>query len=189
MFRMIAGLGNPGLQYARTRHNAGFMVLDVLGERLSARYWKNEAGSYTASVIFDDDDVVLAKPLTYMNVCGRAIRRLSEKYEVKATELVVVHDDIDIPAGIIRVKRDGGHGGHNGLRSITDELGSNEYVRIRVGVGRPFGRMSAADYVLEPLSGQVLEDLMQAVEDAAECVMHLLNYGLPSAMQEFNSRS
>jgi len=189
MFRMIAGLGNPGLQYARTRHNAGFMTVDLLGERLSARYWKDEAGSHTASVNFDDGIIVLAKPLTYMNVSGRAIRRLSEKYEVKAPEVVVVHDDIDIPAGLIRVKQGGGHGGHNGLRSITDELGSNEYVRIRVGVGRPFGRMSAADYVLQPLSGQALEEFTQTVEDAADCVMYLLNHGLPSAMQEFNSRS
>ncbi|MCL5887780.1 MAG: aminoacyl-tRNA hydrolase [Actinobacteria bacterium] len=185
---MIAGLGNPGPEYTRTRHNAGFLVIDSLGEDLSAAYWKNEAGALTSSAVLDGDSLLLVKPLTYMNVSGKAIAKLAAKYEYAVDRIVVVHDDIDIPNGSLRVKAGGGHAGHNGLRSITDELGSEGYIRVRIGVGRPEGRMSGADYVLQPLRGEAWEDLQVSIGQAAECVKHLLAHGVDSAMREFNSK-
>ncbi len=184
---MVAGLGNPGPEYAHTRHNAGFMVVDMLGDNLRAGYWKDEAGSLTASVRVGDGVIVLAKPLTFMNVSGKALRKLADTYSVAVEETIVVHDDIDLLAGDVRVKRGGGHGGHNGLRSITDALGSDGYIRVRIGVGRPPGRMAAADYVLQPLRGAMLEEFASCIPAAAQGVMHILEHGVDSAMREFNA--
>lgn len=185
---MVAGLGNPGPEYAHTRHNAGFKVVDLLCDNLRAGYWKDEAGSLTASVHVGEDRVLLAKPLSFMNVSGRAIRKLADAYSVATGRIIVVHDDIDLPAGDVRVKQSGGHGGHNGLRSITEELGSDAYIRVRIGVGRPPGRMAAADFVLQPLRGAALEEFESCVPTAAQGVMHVLEHGADSAMREFNAR-
>lgn len=187
MSRLVVGLGNPGPEYAQTRHNAGFLVVDLIGENLRASYWKDEAGSLTAAVRFGDEDVVLAKPLTFMNVSGKAVRKLADAYGASVEDIIIVHDDIDLPAGSVRVKRGGGHGGHNGLRSLTEQLGSDGYRRVRVGVGRPPGRMDAADWVLQPLKGAALEDLEAMVPTAAQAVLHVLEHGVDSAMQEFNA--
>jgi PTH1 family peptidyl-tRNA hydrolase len=183
----VVGLGNPGPEYAHTRHNAGFLVVDLIGENLRASYWKDEAGAKTAIVRLGEGDVVLAKPETYMNVSGKAVAKLSASYEVPPAEIVIVHDDIDLAPGLVRVKRGGGHGGHNGLRSLTEQLGTDTYLRVRVGVGRPPGRMDAADYVLEPLRGAALEELEAMVPTAAQAVLHVLEHGVESAMQEFNA--
>ncbi|MDZ4178513.1 MAG: aminoacyl-tRNA hydrolase [Coriobacteriia bacterium] len=187
MSRLIVGLGNPGPEYEHTRHNAGFLVVDLLGENLRAGYWRDEAGSLTASVRVGDRDIVLAKPLTFMNVSGKALRKLADIYEAPVEEIIIVHDDIDLPAGDVRVKRGGGHGGHNGLRSITDQLGSADYLRVRFGVGRPPGRMAAADWVLQPLRGASAEEFLAVVPTAAQAVLHTIEHGVDSAMREFNA--
>lgn len=187
MPRIVVGLGNPGPEYEHTRHNAGFLVVDLLGENLRASYWKDEAGSKTAVVRFGDDDLVLAKPQTFMNVSGKAIVKLASAYGASAEEIIIVHDDIDLAAGVVRAKRGGGHGGHNGLRSITEQLGTDVYPRVRLGVGRPPGRMDAADWVLAQLRGEALEDFEAMVPTAAQAVMHVLEHGVESAMQEFNA--
>ncbi len=152
MSRLVAGLGNPGPEYAATRHNAGFMVVDLLGENLRAAYWKDECGAQTSQVRLGDEELVLAKPQTFMNLSGASVKRLVDEYDVPLDGLIVVHDDIDLPAGTVRVKNGGGHGGHNGLRSLHEKLQDGEYVRVRVGVGRPPGRQDPADYVLEGMS-------------------------------------
>ncbi len=186
MTMMIVGLGNPGPEYERTRHNAGFMTVDLLGENLRAAYWKDEGGAKTAVVRFGEDELVLAKPQTFVNLSGAAVKNLLQAYEVTLSALVVVHDDIDLPAGVVRVKRGGGHGGHNGLRSINESLGSGEYVRVRIGVGRPPGRMDPADYVLQPMRGEVLEDFEAIIPAAAQATTHVLEHGVEHAMQEYN---
>lgn len=186
MTRMVVGLGNPGPEYESTRHNVGFMVVDTLGENLRATYWKDEAGAKVAVVRFGDDDLVLAKPQTFMNVSGKSVAKLAAAYEAKPREIIVVHDELDLPAGTVRVKEGGGHGGHNGLRSVIDAIGA-DYVRVRVGIGRPPGRMDAADYVLEPLRGERLEELQDVVPTAAQAVMHILEHGASSAMREYNA--
>ena len=186
MVRLVVGLGNPGPEYRDTRHNAGFMVVGLLGENLHASYWKDQAGARTAQVRFGPDDLVLAMPQTFMNLSGKAVRKLCELYELPAEELVVVHDDLDLAPGTVRIKRDGGHGGHNGLRSLTEQLGTDAYIRVRLGIGRPPGRMDPADYVLQPLRGETLDELHSSVPAAAQAVIHVLERGVDEAMTEFN---
>ena len=187
MTRLVVGLGNPGREYAQTRHNAGFLVVDLLGDDLRASYWKDQGGAKVAVVRFDDEDLVLAKPQTFMNLSGNSVKKLIDLYDIALDGVVVVHDDIDLAAGKVRVKRDGGHGGHNGLRSLHDRLGSDGYLRVRVGVGRPPGRMDAADYVLQPLKGAAWEELESSVPTAAQAVFSLLEHGVDAAMRDFNA--
>jgi PTH1 family peptidyl-tRNA hydrolase len=184
--RLVVGLGNPGPEYAESRHNAGFMVVDLLGENLRAAYWKDEAGAKVAQVRLGDDDLILAKPQAFMNVSGKAVRRLLDAYGIPVAEVVIVHDDLDLPAGAVRAKKGGGHGGHTGLRSLSDDLGSGDYLRVRVGIGRPPGRQDPADYVLESMRKAALEEFAAVLPVAAQCVMHVLEDGIDSAMQEFN---
>lgn len=186
MARMIVGLGNPGPDYDNTRHNAGFMVVDLLAENLRVTYWKDEAGARVGLVRFGDEDLVLVKPQTFMNLSGKAVARLARTYEAGVRDIVVVHDDLDLPEETVRVKRGGGHGGHNGLRSLVDVLGSGEFVRVKLGIGRPPGRQDAADYVLEPMRREVAERLAGVVPHAAQAVLHVLEHGVDSAMQEYN---
>jgi len=186
--RLVVGLGNPGPEYERTRHNAGFLAVDLLGENLRATYWKDQGGARVAVVRFEDDDLVLAKPQTFMNLSGGSVKRLVELFEIDLAEMIVVHDDIDLPAGDVRVKRGGGHGGHNGLRSLHERLGTDAYVRVRVGVGRPPGRMDAADYVLEPLRGAAWEALEASIPAAAQAVLGILENGVEATQQEYNER-
>ncbi len=185
MTRLVIGLGNPGPDYAHTRHNAGFLVVDLLASTLGGAYWKDEAGAKTTKVRLGDEDVVLAKPQAFMNVSGKAVKRLVETYGVPLEEVVVVHDDLDLAEGQVRAKSGGGHGGHNGLRSLHEAVG-DDYLRIRVGIGRPPGRMDPADYVLEPLRGEKLERLEGSVPTAAQAVIDVLEHGIDAAMTEHN---
>ncbi len=187
MTRLVVGLGNPGPEYESTRHNAGFLVVDLLGENLRATYWKDEAGSKVAAVRIGDDDVVLAKPQSFMNVSGGPVKKLAEAYGVSPDEIIVIHDDIDLAPGRVLCKRGGGHGGHNGLRSLHEKLGTDEYLRVRVGVGRPPGRMDPADYVLQPLKGTALEEFEDAIPCAAQAVLAILEHGIEAAMRDYNS--
>ncbi len=183
---LVVGLGNPGPEYAETRHNAGFMVVDMLAENMRVSYWKDQAGAKVAVTRLGDEELVLAKPQTFMNISGKAAGKLVELYGAALTDVIVVHDDLDLPEGSVRVKRGGGHGGHNGLRSLTEQLGGAEYVRVRVGIGRPPGRQDPADYVLEPMRRDVAERLSAVIPTATQAVLHVLERGADSAMQEYN---
>lgn len=187
MARLVVGLGNPGPEYASTRHNAGFMAADLIAKDLHVSYWKDEAGAKVGLVRFGDEDLVVAKPQTFMNLSGKAVAKLVASHDVDAEDVVVVHDDLDLPEGSVRVKRGGGHGGHNGLRSVSAEVGAG-YVRVRVGIGRPPGRQDPADYVLEPLRKDAAECMDAAIQTAAQAVMHVLEHGVDSAMREYNGR-
>lgn len=187
MTRMIVGLGNPGPEYERTRHNAGFLAIDLLADNLRATYWKEQGGAKVAVVRFGDEDLVLVKPQAFMNVSGGPVKKLAEIHGVASADLIVVHDDLDLPAGDVRVKRGGGHGGHNGLRSLHDKLATGDYVRVRVGVGRPPGRMDAADYVLQPLKGVAWEEFEASVPTAAQAVLDILERGVDAAMRDNNA--
>lgn len=186
MTRLVVGLGNPGPDYVDTRHNAGFKVIDLIGENLRATYWKDQAGSQVAAVRFGGEDLALAKPQSFMNVSGGPVKKLAEKYEVSVGEIIVVHDDIDLAPGRVLCKRGGGHGGHNGLRSLHEKLG-DAYLRVRVGVGRPPGRMDPADWVLQRLKGEALEELEASIPTAAQAVMHIMEHGIDGAMREYNA--
>ena len=182
---MVAGLGNPGDEYARTRHNAGFVTIDALASRMGVSYWKSQAGAEVAVVRRDGRDVVLVKPQSFMNTSGGPVSKLCSAYGVTPGQLLVIHDEVEIPAGDVRVKFSGGHAGHNGLRSIIDKLGSRDFSRVRFGAGRPPGRMDVADYVLRQLKGEFWEDFAQTAEVAADAVECCLDEGVAVAQDRF----
>lgn len=185
-YSLVVGLGNPGAEYADTRHNAGFKVVDTLADELGVRYWKSAGGAMLGEGRLDGETVYVAKPLSFMNLSGGPVKALCESLELDPADVLVVHDDLDLPENDIRFKRNGGHGGHNGLRSITEKLGTNEYARLRIGIGRPPGRMDAADYVLQVLKRDALEDFEITVKQAAEAAVFALRQGIDAAMRQYN---
>lgn len=187
--RLIVGLGNPGAEYEKTRHNAGFLAVDLIASVLGVSYWKDTCGAKVAVVAYAGTQLVLAKPQSYMNLSGGPVKRLVEAYEVDVAEMIVVHDELDIAPGDVRAKSGGGHAGHNGLRSIHDKLGTDAYLRVRVGIGRPPGRMQVSDFVLQEPRGEAHELLESAVEQAARCALAIIDKGIDAAMREFNAGS
>ncbi len=172
--RIVCGLGNPGEEYALTRHNAGFVTVDALAERHGARYWKSQAGCLTTTVRLGDSEIVLAKPQGYMNTSGGPLSKLARELRVRPEEILVVHDEVDLPAGEVRTKFGGGLNAHNGLRSIKAKLGTADFARVRVGIGRPPGKMSVADWALRKLKGNFAEEFQVTCQHAADVVESLL---------------
>lgn len=183
---LIVGLGNPGEEYEHTRHNAGFDTVDKIALEIGVRYWKNECGALTGKGVYHDIDVVLAKPQSYMNTSGGPVKQLMNAYGVSPDHLVVIHDELDIDPGTIRVKFGGGHAGHNGLRSICDKLGTRDWFRVRCGIGRPPGRMPVADYVLSLPKKDAADDFAQATDLGCEAALFLIEHGLEKTQQKFN---
>ena len=184
---LIAGLGNPGAEYACNRHNCGFMVADVLAERIGARFKRDRSRAVVAAGRLASRPVTLAKPQTFMNLSGGPVAALRSFYKIPAERIVVIHDDLDLEFETIRLKLGGGDGGHNGLRSVTAALGTRDYLRVRVGIGRPPGRMDPADYVLRDFSAAERKLLPLVLERAADAVETLLRHGLAAAQQEFHT--
>ena len=183
---LIVGLGNPGEEYEHTRHNAGFDTVDKIAAEIGVRYWKNECGALTGKGAYHDIDVVLAKPQSYMNTSGGPVKQLMNAYGVSPDHLVVIHDELDIDPGTIRVKFGGGHAGHNGLRSICDKLGTRDWFRVRCGIGRPPGRVPVADYVLSLPKKDAADDFAQATDLGCEAALFLIEHGLEKTQQKFN---
>jgi len=196
---LVVGLGNPGPAYASNRHNVGQMVLDELSRRNAATFSARSIGGARAATAearlgmlpggVPGPRVVLAKPSTYMNVSGGPVAGLVQYYRVEPDHLVVVHDEIDIPFGDLKLKIGGGEGGHNGLRDITKALGTKDYVRVRVGVGRPPGRMDAADYVLKDFGGAERKELPWLLDAAADATELLVTEGLEKAQLTVHTRA
>jgi PTH1 family peptidyl-tRNA hydrolase len=186
---LVVGLGNPGPAYRRNRHNVGFAVVQLLADRIGGRF---KAHKGRADVLegrlgpLPGRRVVLAKPRSYMNESGGAIAALRDFYKVPTERIVVVHDDLDLPFGSLRLKLGGGDGGHNGLRSITRSLGGRDYVRVRFGIGRPPGRMDPADFVLRDFSPVERKELDYSIDRAADAVEILVLDGLERAQNLFN---
>lgn len=191
--RMVAGLGNPGEEYAATRHNAGFRSIDILANQAGVTYWKNQSGAEVALIKVNDPEaeggkreVVLVKPQSYMNTSGGPISKLCAQYKIKPEEILVIHDELDIPEGDVRVKVGGGHAGHNGLRSIIDKTGSRDFSRVRVGIGDPPGRMAVADFVLKQLRSREAEDFEVTCVHAAEAAALAVTRGVVFARDHVN---
>nr|WP_184881118.1 MULTISPECIES: aminoacyl-tRNA hydrolase [Actinomadura] len=184
---LVVGLGNPGPSYAKNRHNAGFMVLDVLAARAGGRFKSHRARADVLEGRLAGARAVLAKPRSFMNVSGGPVKALCDFYKVPVERLVVVHDELDIPFGAVRLKQGGGDNGHNGLRSVTKSLGSRDYLRVRFGVGRPPGRMDPAAFVLKDFSAVERKDLDLEVARAADAVEALLADGLGAAQNVFHA--
>ena len=186
---LVVGLGNPGPTYSGNRHNVGALVCDLLARRVGGRFSAHKA---RASVVEGRlgpppaPRVVLAEPKTYMNESGGPVAGLCNFFKVPVEQVVVVHDELDLPYGTLRLKRGGGDNGHNGLRSITRSLGSKEYLRVRFGIGRPPGRMDPADYVLRDFSPAERKDLDFHVDRAADAVEALVRDGLDAAQNRYN---
>lgn len=179
---IVCGLGNPDADYERTRHNAGFATVDVLAARHCVRYWKSEAGAQVASLTWrgadgEQREVLLAKPMSYMNTSGGPLSKLARAHRVAPQQILVVHDEVDLAAGEVRLKLGGGLNAHNGLRSIADKLGSRDFARVQFGIGRPPGKMQVADYVLRELKGGFLDEFNITAERAADLVERVLTEG------------
>lgn len=184
---LVVGLGNPGEEFAFTRHSAGRMVVEELARRYGATYWKSEAGADSVRVTVGDKSVTLACPQTFMNVSGGPVAKLASAHHVPRRQIIVVHDELELAAGQIGVRVGGGAAGHNGLRSITNKLGGADFVRVRVGIGRPPGRMSPADFVLRKLKGAQLEEFQLTCMDAADAVDECVRGGIVTACRKYGS--
>jgi len=187
---LVVGLGNPGPDYAETRHNVGFRVADLLATRAGARFSTHKrSNSDVAQGRLAGRPVTVAKPRTYMNVSGGPVAGLVRYFSVPPEEIIVVHDDLDLGFGVIRLKRGGGEGGHNGLRSISQSVGTKDYLRVRFGIGRPPGRQDPADYVLKKFSTAERKELELAVDLAADATEALLQDGLEPTQNRFHALS
>jgi peptidyl-tRNA hydrolase, PTH1 family len=184
---IVVGLGNPGERYERTRHNAGAMVLDELLTRTGSRLKRHRGGCLVAEVRLGGAAGVLARPLTAMNDSGRPLREVARWYKTPLERLLVVHDELDIPFGQVRVKWAGGTAGHNGLASIVAHFGGSEFGRVRIGISRPPGRRDPVDWVLTPFSSFERKELPWIIGRAADAVERTLADGLEAAMNEFNA--
>nr|WP_234661869.1 aminoacyl-tRNA hydrolase [Agromyces marinus] len=186
---LVIGLGNPGAQYAGNRHNVGQMVADELASRIGATFKSHKTPSRVAEGFLGPGrpKLVLAKPNSYMNTSGGPVSALLKFYSLDVDRLIVVHDELDIPFDTVRLKRGGGHGGHNGLRDIQKAAGSPDFTRVRVGIGRPPGRMEAADYVLRDFAGTERDAVPSLLADAADAVEAIAEHGLVAAQQRFHS--
>lgn len=187
---MVVGLGNPGPSYARTRHNVGYLVLDELAERMGGQLRKHKSGR--ADVLegrleIGGPRVVLGRGRCYMNESGGPVKALATFYKIAPERLVVVHDELDLPYGGLRVKLGGGDNGHNGLKSIRSALGTGDYHRVRFGIGRPRGSRDTADFVLSEFSGAERTALPDAVTHAADATESLVRHGLEQTQQQFNN--
>lgn len=183
---LIVGLGNPGSTYAGNRHNVGAMVIDELASRYDATLRAHKARARAASIRLgrpgtSGSPAVIAVPTTYMNESGAAVKGLADFFKVPAEQIIVIHDELDIDAGAIRLKRGGGEGGHNGLRSITSALGTRDYLRVRVGIGRPPGRMDPAAFVLKDFNSAERKELPFVLDEAADATQLLIERGLTDA--------
>jgi PTH1 family peptidyl-tRNA hydrolase len=188
----VVGLGNPGPAYAGNRHNVGAMVLDLLAQRAGVRLSPGKgarARALSGEGRLAGRRVVLAQPTTYMNESGGPVRGLLDYHHLPAADLVVVHDELDIPFAAVRLKRGGGEGGHNGLRSISRSTGTRDYLRVRVGIGRPPGRQDPADFVLRDFSAAERKELDLLLVEAADATEQLLADGLSAAQNAVHPRS
>jgi len=183
---IVVGLGNPGPQYVANRHNVGYLVIELLADRVGGNFKAHKARADVVETRFDGDRVVLAKPRSYMNESGGPAVALRDFFKVPVERLIVVHDELDLPYGAIRLKLGGGDNGHNGLKALRRSLGSGEFYRVRVGIGRPPGRQDPADWVLRDFSAAERKDIDLHLERAADAVEALIADGLSAAQNTYN---
>ncbi|HEX6499372.1 MAG TPA: aminoacyl-tRNA hydrolase [Micromonosporaceae bacterium] len=187
---LVVGLGNPGPGYAKNRHNVGFMVVDLLAGRLGARFGRQRravAETAEGHLGIGGPKLVLVKPMAFMNLSGGPVAALAGFYKVPPEQIVAVHDELDIPYGQVRLKLGGGEGGHNGLRSMSKSLSTKDYLRVRVGIGRPPGRQDPADFVLSDFSATERKELDFVVDRAADAVESLITRGLEATQNAFHA--
>ena len=185
---LIAGLGNPGKKYAQNRHNVGFHILDLLAEKHGLVFDKKQAKAEVAAGRIAGQRVCLVKPQTYVNESGQAVGAIARFYKVDPADVLVIYDELDLPQGTIRLRPRGSSGGHNGIKSIIDHLGTQDFARVRVGIGRPPGRMDPKDYVLQDFGEDEREGMQEVYGRVAEAVEAFILHGVKEAMNRFNMR-
>lgn len=182
--KMIIGLGNPGKEYAQTKHNVGFMVIDAIADDLNVAVEKKHCQALTQTANWDGQKILLVKPQTFMNLSGQAVMELLHYYNDRIDDLLVIHDDLDLPPGQLRFKQGGGAGGHNGIKNIIAHLNSNDFDRLKIGIGR--GTYDTKDYVLTPFHGENKKAIDEAVQIAVGAVKTWLDEGIGPAMNRYN---
>ena len=185
---LIAGLGNPGKEYENTRHNAGFLVLDTLAQKLGADLSERKHRALCGKAVIGGQKVILLKPQTYMNSSGESIRAAADYYKVPPEDILVVYDDISLEPGQLRIRAKGSAGGHNGIKSIIAHLGTQEFPRVKVGIGEKPPRMDLADYVLGHFSSGEKKIMEEAAKEAADAICEIVNVGIEQAMNDHNRR-
>ena len=183
---LVVGLGNPGREYELTRHNVGFMVVDALAERVGVQVCDKKFKARVGRARLEGEDCLLMKPETYMNLSGESVGPALGFFKLSTAQVIVVHDELDLPLGTVRLKKGGGHGGHNGLRSLKQHLPDDGFVRIRIGIGRPPPQWDSADYVLSRFAPEERAAADRALNDAADAVRAVLADGIGKAMGHFN---
>ena len=184
---LIVGLGNPGKEYERTRHNAGFRALDVLADKLDCKIDKGKFQGIYGQANYGGKKLMLLKPLTYMNLSGRSVLQLSAYFNIPPQRIIVMFDDISLEPGRLRVRADGSAGGHNGIKSIIQEVGSQAFPRVKIGVGaKPNPEYNLADWVLSTFSAQEEKALATSLSNAADAALAIIDHGVPEAANRFN---
>lgn len=183
---LLIGLGNPGREYQSNRHNFGFMLIDRLAVRLGARGLKVQSKAIVTNTTYEDRRLILAKPQTYMNLSGQSAQGLLNFYKLPMENMLIAHDDLDIPFGTIRMRPGGGPGGQRGVASTIERLGTKDFARLRLGIGRPPGRMDPSAYVLQDFSREEMKILSELLDRAADATLEFVLNGLDKAMNKFN---
>lgn len=186
--KIIVGLGNPGNEYAKTRHNVGFMLVDALAEHLNINLWKEKFNAQIAETRIGTERVLLVKPQTYMNNSGEAVGPLMRWYKVEPEDIIVAHDDMDIPAGAIRIRKKGSSGGHNGIKSLIAHIGSENFARVRMGVGRPLPGWTVVNHVLAPFPAEDKVEVDKAIAYLIPAVECIVKESLDLAMNKYNPK-
>ena len=187
MIRLVVGLGNPGKEYENTRHNAGFMVIDTFIKKLRVKGKREEHLSHTFRVKIGGREVILAKPMTYMNNSGLAVLNVLEEEGIDPSEMLVVYDDIDLPLGVVRLRERGSSGGHRGMESVIKHIKTSDFPRLRIGIGRPSRKEEVVKWVLSPFGEEELPILRRVLDKSAVCLERVLLMGLADAMNYCNS--
>ena len=183
---ILIGLGNPGRQYARSRHNVGFMLIDRLALQLDAKGMRVQSKALVCPALYQGRRILLAKPQTYMNLSGQSVQGLARFYKSPLERLLVAHDDLDLPLGTLRLRPGGGPGGQKGVASTIERLGTSGFSRLRIGIGRPPGRMDPADYVLQDFAAGEIEELSEVLDRAVQSALVFVMDGIETAMTKFN---
>lgn len=186
--KLVVGLGNPGKQYAMTKHNIGFMVIDAITDNVPHTPWKEEQNAEVCSITVDGEKVLLVKPQTFMNASGESVGPLMRYYKISPSDVYCIYDDMDLPVGKLRIRPNGSSGGHNGIKSLISHMGTEDFPRFRVGIGRPLPQWSVIDHVLSPFSDEVQDKVDKGIKDTVKAVLGTLEVGLDKGMNQFNPK-
>ena len=186
--KLVVGLGNPGKQYEKTKHNIGFMVVDAIADSVPHTPWREEQRAEVCSITVAGEKVLLVKPQTFMNVSGESVGPLMRYYKIDPSDVYCIYDDMDLPVGKLRIRPNGSSGGHNGIKSLISHLGTENFPRFRVGIGRPLPQCTVIDHVLAPFSEESQEKVQKGIKDTVKAVLGTLEVGIDKGMNQFNPK-